>query len=220
MVKLGVVSQKGGCGKTTVARHLAVLAQGAGVPGVTIVDVDPQATTDQWNDLRRQAGYEGPLVRCVVGRLVGKELDALERAGCGLAIVDTAAGAGAETSRVGKLVDALLIPCRTWGEDLFALEQSLELARYVRKPARIALNAVEARSAEGVGARQYLESLGEDVLQAELGNRVAFSRSYMRGMVAAELEPGGKAAEEALALYREVAEWLGLPGGSRKGRRA
>ena len=48
---LAVLSEKGGAGKTTVAVHLAVAAELAGLD-VAIVDLDPQASAADWCDRR------------------------------------------------------------------------------------------------------------------------------------------------------------------------
>ncbi|MBP7649161.1 MAG: ParA family protein, partial [Phenylobacterium sp.] len=47
MKTLAVLSRKGGAGKTTVALHLAVVAQAAG-RRVALVDMDPQRSAADW----------------------------------------------------------------------------------------------------------------------------------------------------------------------------
>ena len=47
MPTVAIISQKGGAGKTTLALHLAAIAQEAGRVAL-IIDTDPQATASQW----------------------------------------------------------------------------------------------------------------------------------------------------------------------------
>jgi chromosome partitioning protein len=57
MQTIGVVSQKGGAGKTTLSVHLAVAAQQEGYR-VAIIDLDPQATARKWGYKRQEAEPE------------------------------------------------------------------------------------------------------------------------------------------------------------------
>ena len=41
---IGIASQKGGSGKTTLAGHLAVQAEQAGASPVALIDTDPQGS--------------------------------------------------------------------------------------------------------------------------------------------------------------------------------
>src|ERR671923_380223 len=49
---LAFASQKSGAGKTTLAGHIAVQAQRAGMKPVVLVDVDPDASLTDWFALR------------------------------------------------------------------------------------------------------------------------------------------------------------------------
>ena len=51
MTVLSLVTQKGGCGKTTLTTCLAVAAQQSG-KRVVILDTDPQGTASEWWESR------------------------------------------------------------------------------------------------------------------------------------------------------------------------
>ena len=51
MKTIAIISQKGGAGKTTVAIHLAVAAERAGL-NAALFDLDPQASAASWADKR------------------------------------------------------------------------------------------------------------------------------------------------------------------------
>jgi len=64
---IAVASQKGGSGKTTMAGHLAVMADRAGAGPVALVDTDPQGSLSEWWNARTA---ETPLfARTSTGRL-------------------------------------------------------------------------------------------------------------------------------------------------------
>ena len=85
MKVLAIIGQKGGNGKTTTALGVAVAASRAG-RAVAVIDLDPQATATNWSDRR---GDEAPaVVSCQVSRFA-QVLDAAEKQGAQLAILDT-----------------------------------------------------------------------------------------------------------------------------------
>src|SRR5215203_2007998 len=52
MRTIALVNQKGGCGKTTVALHLAAAFWQRG-ENVLVLDLDPQASAAEWHDARK-----------------------------------------------------------------------------------------------------------------------------------------------------------------------
>jgi chromosome partitioning protein len=53
MRTLVLASQKGGVGKTTIAGHLAVMAESAGAGPVALIDTDPQGSLSSWWNERK-----------------------------------------------------------------------------------------------------------------------------------------------------------------------
>jgi len=64
------------------------------------------------------------------------------------------------------------------------------------------LNAVSARGSRHTDASALIEQLGIPVCPTSLGNREAFSDATIRGQVALEYEPSGKAAAETQLVYQ------------------
>lgn len=198
-----VITQKGGSGKTTLALSLAVAAMQAGQK-VVVIDVDSQATATAWGDRREN---KPPSVIPTLAARLPHVLKTAEEEGVDLAIIDTpprAEQAALAAARVSQLV---LIPCRAKLFDLETITTTLELIRSTgaRQVAAV-LNAVSARGTRQADATFWLKELGIVVCPTALGNREAFSDATIRGQVALEHEPAGKAAAETKLVYQFMKE--------------
>src|SRR5215212_10404994 len=101
MQTIGVLSQKGGAGKTTLSVHLAVAAQQEGYR-VAIIDLDPQATARKWGDKRQEAEPEE--VGDHAERLP-QLAEAARANGADLLIIDTAPNADRASLAAARLAD-------------------------------------------------------------------------------------------------------------------
>src|SRR3954467_11739905 len=90
MHTLAILSQKGGSGKTTLALHLATLAESFG-QAAAVIDIDPQASAAIWKDLPKIAT---PVVVSIPAARLQQALDAARGAGADLAVIDSAPQAG------------------------------------------------------------------------------------------------------------------------------
>ena len=114
-----VASQKGGSGKTTAARNLAV-AFGA---GTALIDTDPQGTLTSWWDRRK--AHAPILVRVENG--MQATLDVLRESGVKVVIIDTPPSAHAFVGDVIALADLVLVPVRPTPDDLDAVGPTLDM---------------------------------------------------------------------------------------------
>ena len=91
MKTIAIISQKGGAGKTTLAINLAGAAESARL-STLIVDLDPQASSHTWSELREHIRGEktSPIVICTISKLLPQVLAAARKDGADLAIIDTA----------------------------------------------------------------------------------------------------------------------------------
>src|SRR3712207_2821905 len=85
MKTVAVVALKGGCGKSTLATNLAVIAHLRGMRAA-LIDLDPQGTAERWGDLRQTDGPE--VVAGKVSNLT-KLLKQAEEAEADLVLIDT-----------------------------------------------------------------------------------------------------------------------------------
>lgn len=206
MKTLVIASRKGGSGKTTTAVHIAGLADTEG--GAVIVDADPQGSASAWYELRATerpyvvtAPQDG--IRSVIETARGDEF--------AWSIIDLPPHNEASIAEAMRLADLVLIPVRPSLFDLRAAESTVSMARALKRRAVALITGTPPGMTGGEAsivkeARSYLEALPVDVCRATIGQRAAYSHALLSGSSAAEYEPGGKAARECAALWRELKE--------------
>jgi chromosome partitioning protein len=193
-----VITQKGGSGKTTMALHLAVIAQQSGLKTV-IVDADPQQSALKWAVIRNQA--KPVVVPCVAADL-RRLLPRLERDGVDLALIDTSPRASRDTIDIAAHADLIILPARPSILDLPAVEDTLRLIGSSGDLDRVAivLNAVPPQTDEGDQAAAILGKLGP-LLPERIGERVDYRKALTAGRGITEFAPSSRAAKEMMALY-------------------
>ncbi len=145
-------SQKGGSGKTTLTRNLAV-ALG---DGVVVIDTDPQGSLTSWYN-RREA--ETPALVSIADGLPAT-LDALRTAGVKMVLIDTPPSAHAFISGVIAQADLVVVPVRPTPDDLDAVGPTLDMINaagrnfifvlsQAKKRTRLALETVPALAQHG-----------------------------------------------------------------------
>jgi chromosome partitioning protein len=201
VLTIGLVAQKGGTGKTTLALTLAVAAEQAGRTAV-VLDIDPQATACKWGDRR---GASTPLVVDAQPARLGRALETAAAEGVDLVVIDTPARletAALEAARVSSLV---VIPCRPLMFDIETVPTSQQVVTLAGgRPVVAVLNATPPRGRRAAQTRAALEEFGIVVCPHTLGQRAAVGDAVAMGLVAAEFMPASTAAAEA----RDVADWI------------
>ncbi len=205
MQTIALIAQKGGTGKTTLALALAVAAEQAGRRTV-VIDLDPQATACNWAD-RRDA--DTPIVVDAQPTRLPRALEKAMEAGVNLAIIDTPARSEQTALAAAKCANLIIIPCRPQIYDLETVPNSRELITLAGDiPTLVVLIAVPARGARGDQARHALTGFGLAVCPPSLGHRAAFGDAGVRGLVALEHQPLGKAADEIKKVYKYISLFL------------
>jgi chromosome partitioning protein len=198
MKTLGVLAQKGGAGKTTLAVHLAVLA------GAVLIDTDPQESAADWG--RARESDTPPVVSASADKLP-EVLAAAREDGHAWAIADTAPHAADDVRKVAALCDLVMIPCRPGILDLRAIGKTVEIVRTLHTPAIVVLNACPPATKRGEGslvreARIALAGYGLPVAKVTITQRAALSHALIDGRAVTEFEPKGAAADELRALWK------------------
>jgi chromosome partitioning protein len=209
MKVIGLLSRKGGVGKTTLAVHLAVLAQQSG-QRTLLIDLDPQRSAAAW--WRAREAETPALVETVPAELRGI-LEAARADGVDLVVVDTRPSAEADVAHVAALADLVLIPTRPAIFDLRAILGTLDVVKGAARRSLLVLNACPPARGAGeasivTDARRALVAFGVPVASVAITSRAAFVAAPVVGMTASETEPAGKAAHEIRALWRLIEKEL------------
>jgi chromosome partitioning protein len=207
MRTIALVNQKGGCGKTTLALHLAAAFWLSG-ENALLVDLDPQASATEWHDARENPM---PHVESVQPARLGKVIAHAREIGTGALIIDTAPHNEAAALDAARAADLVIVPCQPSIMDLRAMRKTADLLRLVKVPAVAVLNGVPSFGTVADEAAEMIsEALGLPVCPVRIGDRVAYSRCLISGQVAQEVEPKGKAAGEVEQLHMWTCEQLGM----------
>lgn len=205
MKTIAIAMQKGGVGKSTLTRSLAVAGVKAGL-NVLALDMDAQQSTTQWS--KRRNG-QLPIVRFVTELDLPGVLKQAEDAGCDLAIIDTPPARSTEAPAAVEYSDLVLVPCTPDIEAYEQLERTERLARTTGKPAVAVLTMAQPNSRneeEIAGAIFQTKNLS---MAPAILHRFKVHRDASReGQTAQEMEPDSKAAHEIQALWEWVSAHL------------
>ena len=196
MKVLAIISQKGGCSKTTLAVSLAVAAEREGKK-VAIFDLDPQASASFWKDTRQS---DSPaVVSCQSIRLAQFLKAASEQAD--LAIIDAPPFAKDIAFEAAQQADFIMIPTKPAVLDVMSMVKTLELVSHYGKPAAVVLTFCPVQGREVVEMEASIRELGATVAPVRMHHRIAHPRAQQTGLTAQEFEPVGKAADEIQRLW-------------------
>lgn len=198
-----VAQQKGGAGKSMIAANLA--AAMAVDRRVCLLDIDPQRSLKRWHDIRLRHGK--PLAALsfsdVSGWRLGRELERL-LASHDAIIVDTPPQVDTEAKLAIRSAHLVLVPLQPNPPDLWAAESTVQLAKTEKRTTRLVLNRAPAASKLRSLVEREAATAGYAVLAATLGNRAGFANAFAQGLGVTEASPKSQAAQEVLALLREI----------------
>jgi chromosome partitioning protein len=209
MMIIGVLNQKGGVGKTTIAVHLAAAFAQQG-KRVLLIDADPQGSALDWDAARKTE----PLFT-----VVGKPKSSLHRdmktlaADYDYVVIDGPPRVDDIARSAILASDMVLIPVQPSPYDVWAAEEIVTLVReagiYKENLKTVfAINRKIVNTAIGRDVAEALAQFEIAVLDAAICQRVAFAESASGGLTVLETEPNGTAAQEVRALATEVLEGM------------
>ena len=141
---VAVTINKGGAGKTMIARSLGTLAAEAGLT-VLILDMDTQQNSTSWRR-RRPTEVVLPLVQFTTENDLEETLSGRLIAECDLVIIDTPPGRSTEAPAAVEAADLVLIPCTPDVECFEGLPRTARLARTTGKTAVVVPNSLQPNS--------------------------------------------------------------------------
>ena len=179
------ISQKGGVGKSTLARALAREAAVSGLK-VKIADLDPeQATIVDWHKIRTKRAID-PALSVELFRSIGPALNAAS--GQDLLVIDGPAKASSATTEIAKRADLIVQPTGPARDDLAPairvfhglIKQGIASDRLI-----FALNHIGTES-EADAARTYITDAGYEALPGYLPERPAYRLAQNEGLAVTE----------------------------------
>jgi chromosome partitioning protein len=188
-----VASQKGGSGKTTLSRNLAVAVG----DDVALIDTDPQGSLTAWWN-RREA--ETPILANIDGG-ISATLKALEEAGMKMVIIDTPPSAHAFVADVIALADLVIVPVRPTPDDLDAVGPTLDMIEGAGKNFVFVVSQAKKRTKLALETVPALAQHGK-VSPVMIHDRVEFPTAALDGRGVVEVGDGPAATEiQELVTY-------------------
>src|SRR6266446_2300929 len=200
MLVVAVVAQKGGVGKSMLARSLAV--QGL-IDGrkTALIDADPQGTVTAWGKRRR---HDAPAIVALGASTLANLLAALQDKGAGMVVIDTPPHSQPIINLAAASADLAVIVTGPYPEDLEQVGAVTGIIKNLGKPAAVVLNKTPPRSQALALARSALATFALPICPTAITQLVTHPYASAEGLTAQEREPDGKAAAE----LGEVWKWL------------
>lgn len=204
MLRVAILNQKGGSGKTTLATNIAHALKLSG-ERVLLVDADPQGSARDWN-----AANEGKLLS-VVGldrETLPVDLKGIE-SGYDWIVIDGAPQVAKLSAAAIRAADVVIIPVQPSPYDVWSTADLVELIKARQevtggKPKAVFLVSRAIRNSKlsrEVG--EALQGYGLPTLKAGTTQRVIYPTTASHGLTVMS-DPDCEAAMEIMAIVREI----------------
>ena len=202
MIVVSVLARKGGTGKSTAVRCIAVEAVKAG-RRVVIVDTDPQPTCHRWGERRAAMGIAVPLVVLPAPGSLARQIAGYQAKGVDLVLIDTPPTATPVVNAAVEASQGVVVVTRPNPEDLESVQDSLRIASAQKRRCGVVLwQAPADKRVRAVGlAREALASMGAEVCPSAISASISYPYAYAEGLTPQEREPEGRARAELADLW-------------------
>lgn len=198
MKVIGIVSRKGGVGKSTLAIHFAELVARSGKK-VALLDLDLQESCVNW---RKRRDSKSVIVVRSSAEQLDEHLTLCREGSIDIVFIDTMPDIDAATKQVCERADFIVVPTRPSVMDLESVVGTLKLVDRMAVPGCVVFNLTPARGKEIRGARKALEGRDYHVAPTSIIDRVAYRRAIGYGEVAGSLD--AKAEHEIVSTWHYI----------------
>jgi chromosome partitioning protein len=206
-MKIALVSQKGGVGKSSLAVSIAweLVARGS---SVLIVDGDPQGTARIASEVATEGGRRAPTA-VALGKDMCRPEHLRRMQSFDHVVIDTPAKLGDVQRAALMIADVALVPisqsgAEVWGNtDTIALISQAQMINTTLKGALVFVRKLP-NTALGKRARAIFEGNDFPLLVSETTFRVAWQEAITAGVGVAQYAPKDKAARELRCVVDEV----------------
>jgi chromosome partitioning protein len=216
---IAVTNLKGGVGKSTISRTLAVFFAQNGIK-TCIVDTDlEQRTSTDWCTRRPETAVYVPVFPMTAIQNLSRDIKTHLDNGYQIVIIDGVPQLSESATKTIAIADLLIIPLEPSFDDILSFEKFIDRFNQVKMmreviPAYTVMNRFSGRNLEDVESRETLavfEEHGIKPMNSFLENRVAYKRQTKYGLTV--LDAGAdekiekevkKARTEALNFCKEV----------------
>ena len=209
-IVITLAHQKGGVGKTTLTLNLYDYFSRNGTK-CAIIDADVQSSiVDLYETLGGQEDW-GDL-EIVDRNSFGSFGEIAGIQGYDVLFIDTPPYLSTQLPEIFQASDFILVPCKPSPLDALAIKNTIAMVKeaQAKKPslkAGIVMNMTISGTDFNQQTRKTLEGYEVPVFKAEIGNRVAYSRSFFISRSVAS-EKNSKASEEIGAVAEEIIHHL------------
>ena len=210
-----VNSQKGGSGKSTLCRVLAVEAtRTRNAAPVYLIDLDEQGTLAQWHEAREAdepRRVELPVEQISAG------LDILKSQKAGYVFIDTPPNAGVFLDQVFGVADLVIVPVKPTPDDLRSAAVTVARLKALQAPFLFVITQAIRNAnitAQAIAALSHHGPVAETIIV----NRASYPAAFTDGRTPQELDPKGAAAKEIAGLWGFLDSYLGGKHTARKSK--
>jgi len=204
---IAFATQKGGCGKSTLAASLAIAAQEAG-ERVHVIDMDPKKSVIRWAAKRKDVDLP---VCAVSSAKLPVVLNDLSKKNVSLVVLDTPAFESPASLAAIKVADLSIVPARPALFDIWASEVTGRKLRLMDREFVFLLNQCPpALAALRVRASIAALEANGTVLRPHISARAVFLEATEKGKGVTEIDHTGEAAREMRELWLSLKRQLPL----------
>lgn len=204
-MKIAILNQKGGSGKTTVAIHLAHCLS-LNKYSVLLVDSDPQGSCRDWAAAREN---DAPFTVIGLDRAILHEQVPKLASNYDFVIIDGAPRVSTITRSAIMASDLIIIPIQPSPLDIWAAHEVIELIKEasIYRPEIVTaflVNRKIGNTTIGREVKAVLKEYNIAILDSTINQRVIFAESLNSGNTVLETAPNSLAAKEIKSLTAEI----------------